>query len=64
MNYPWQYDETVQVGADFRDQQEISAYDERTRKMRNIGAEVKPSGKLWRYPPIRLSGKGVGQVNF
>jgi len=41
MNYPWQYDETMQVGTDYRNQDEVSAYDDRMQKLRNIDAEVR-----------------------
>jgi len=29
MNTPWQYDETAQVGTDYRNESEVAAYDER-----------------------------------
>jgi ubiquinone/menaquinone biosynthesis C-methylase UbiE len=41
MNYPWQYDETIQVGTDYRDRKEVGAYDERMLKLRDIDAEAK-----------------------
>jgi len=41
MNPPWQYDETIQIGTDYRDQQEVSLYDERMLKLVDIDAEVK-----------------------
>jgi ubiquinone/menaquinone biosynthesis C-methylase UbiE len=41
MNPPWQYDETIQVGTDYRDPKEVSAYDERMLKLRDVDAEVK-----------------------
>jgi ubiquinone/menaquinone biosynthesis C-methylase UbiE len=40
MNYSWQYDETAQVGTDYRDKSEVSAYDERMQKLRNADLEA------------------------
>ena len=40
MNEPWQYDETAQVGTDYRDESEVAAYDERMQKLRNTDVEV------------------------
>ena len=39
MNHPWQYDETSQVGTDYRDPAEVAAYDQRMQKLRDINAE-------------------------
>lgn len=41
MNYPWQYDETIQVGTDYHDRKEVSVYDERMLMLRDVDAEVK-----------------------
>lgn len=41
MSYTWQYDETMQVGTDYRDQDEVSAYDDRMQKLRNIDTEAR-----------------------
>jgi len=40
MNNPWQYDETAQVGTDYSDESEVSAYDERMQKLRNVASEA------------------------
>lgn len=40
MQYPWQYDETIQVGVDYMDEKEVDAYDERMQALRNISQEV------------------------
>lgn len=40
MSTPWQYDETAQVGTDYRNESEVAAYDERMKKLRNTGAEA------------------------
>lgn len=40
MNTPWQYDETAQVGTDYRNESEVAAYDERMRKLRNTEVEA------------------------
>jgi ubiquinone/menaquinone biosynthesis C-methylase UbiE len=41
MSNPWQYDETVQVGTDYRDPNEVRAYDERMQTLRDVDAEAK-----------------------
>ena len=41
MKYPWQYDETIQCGTDYRDPAEVRAYDERMLKLRDINREMK-----------------------
>jgi putative AdoMet-dependent methyltransferase len=41
MDYSLQYDETIQVGTDYSDQNEVSIYDERMRKLRDIDTEIK-----------------------
>jgi SAM-dependent methyltransferase len=38
--YPWQYDESVQVGTDYRDEGEVQRYDERMHRLRNIAGEI------------------------
>jgi len=41
MNNSWQYDETIQVGTDYRDPKEVWAYDEQMLMLRDIDTEVK-----------------------
>lgn len=41
MNYPWQFDETMQVGTDYSNQDEVCAYDKRMQKLRNIDTEAR-----------------------
>lgn len=41
MNPPWQYDETIQIGTDYSDPEEVAAYDQRMRKLRDVNAESK-----------------------
>ena len=41
MNNSWQYDETIQVGTDYRDPKEVCAYDEQMLMLRDIDTEVK-----------------------
>lgn len=64
MNVPWQYDEATQVGTDYGDQSEVSAYDERMQRLRNTEAEAKdieralcltPESTVWEI------GTGTGQ---
>jgi hypothetical protein len=33
MTYPWQYDETIQVGTDYSDQNAVRDYDENSSEM-------------------------------
>lgn len=40
MTHPWQYDETIQVGTDYRDSDEVEAYDQRMAKVRNFSLEI------------------------
>ena len=40
MNSPWQYDETVQVGTDYRDPAQARAYDERMGRLRDVQKEA------------------------
>ncbi|MDD3815576.1 MAG: class I SAM-dependent methyltransferase [Desulfocapsaceae bacterium] len=41
MNRLWQYDETIQIGTDYRDQKQVAAYDQRMQKLRDVNAEAK-----------------------
>ncbi len=41
MKHPWQYDEAIQVGTDYREQREVDVYDQRMRKLRDVTAEAK-----------------------
>jgi hypothetical protein len=41
MNHPWQYDEKIQIGTDYRDQKKVGVYDQRMQKLRDIYAEAK-----------------------
>lgn len=54
MNHPWQYDETLQVGTDYRDPGEVNVYDQRMRKLRDVAAEAKDIRKS-----LLLSGDSV-----
>lgn len=38
--YPWQYDESIQVGTDYRDETEVRRYDERMQRLRDIPGEI------------------------
>jgi putative AdoMet-dependent methyltransferase len=40
MEYPWQYDETTQVGTDYQDEKEVRAYDLRMQRLRDVAKEV------------------------
>ncbi|MDA8165051.1 MAG: class I SAM-dependent methyltransferase [Desulfobacteraceae bacterium] len=40
MNHPWLYDETVQAGTDYQDEDQVRAYDARMGRLRHIEAEI------------------------
>lgn len=40
MNYPWQYDERIQIGTDYADQKEVALYDERMQTLRDLSSET------------------------
>ena len=40
MAYPWHYDESIQVGTDYQDENEVRAYDQRMQQLRNVGQEL------------------------
>jgi ubiquinone/menaquinone biosynthesis C-methylase UbiE len=40
MTYPWQYDETVQIGTDYRDENEVRVYDEHMQRLRDAEKEA------------------------
>ena len=64
MNYPWQYDETVQVGTDYRDREAVRFYDEQMMMLRDVGAEVKDIGKallLSKESSVWEIGAGTGE---
>lgn len=41
MNQPWQYDENIQVGTDYRDRAAVAAYDQSMARLRNVEAEAR-----------------------
>ncbi len=40
MQYPWQYDETIQIGTDYLDENEVCAYDLRMSQLRDVAKEI------------------------
>jgi len=64
MKHPWQYDETIQVGTDYRDQKEVGLYDQRMQKLRNVGAEAQDIQRALSLPDHALVweiGTGTGE---
>ena len=64
MSHPRQYDESVQVGTDYRDENEVREYDQRMRRLRDVAKEtsdiaeaiaVSPSSTAWEI------GTGTGE---
>ena len=41
MTSPWLYDESIQIGTDYRDLAEVEAYDRRMGKLRDVAAEAR-----------------------
>lgn len=41
MTYPWHYDESIQVGVDYRDPKEVEAYDGQMQGLRDPAADAK-----------------------
>jgi len=41
VSHPWQYDETRQIGTDYRDRKEVEAYDARMQRLRDVAAEAR-----------------------
>lgn len=41
MNYPWQYNQNIQIRTDYSDPKEVAAYDQRMQKLRDVNAEAK-----------------------
>jgi ubiquinone/menaquinone biosynthesis C-methylase UbiE len=54
MNPLWQYDETIQIGTDYSDSEEVAAYDQRMRKLRDVNAEAEDIQKA-----MALSGDSI-----
>ena len=64
MDSSWQYDETIQVGTDYRDQNEVRAYDERMQKLRQVDAEAKEVQRALAVSPDSVVweiGTGTGE---
>lgn len=45
MTFPTQYDETIQVGTDYWDREEVLNYDRNMQKLRNLNAEADEMGR-------------------
>ncbi len=64
MNHPWQYDESIQVGTDYRDENEVRAYDQRMQKLRNVDKEANEIQRALALLPDSLVwgiGTGTGE---
>ncbi len=64
MNHPWQYDETIQIGTDYRDRKEVGVYDQRMQKLRDVNTEAKDIQKalsLSRDSIVWEIGTGTGE---
>lgn len=61
---PWQYDETIQIGTDYRDEAEVAAYDQRMQKLRDVNAEsqaIKAALSLSNNSTVWEIGTGTGE---
>ena len=64
MAHPWQYDETVQVGTDYRNSDEVRAYDERMQRLRDPGMEadeIREALRLTKDSVVWEIGTGTGE---
>jgi putative AdoMet-dependent methyltransferase len=64
MTYPWQYDETIQVGTDYSDHNGVRDYDEHMQKLRNVAIEANGIGKALGLSPdstLWEIGTGTGE---
>ncbi len=64
MPHPWQYDESVQVGTDYRDEKEVRAYDRYMQKLRDVDKEAKEIAKALAVGPdftVWEIGTGTGE---
>jgi putative AdoMet-dependent methyltransferase len=64
MKYPWQYDETIQVGTNYQDENEVHEYDDRMQKLRNVAreaAEIQAALRLTMNSIVWEIGTGTGE---
>lgn len=64
MTQPWQYDETEQIGTDYRAPSEVAAYDARMQKLRDVHAEAEEIHRRLRLTPnstVWEIGTGTGE---
>lgn len=64
MRYPWQYDENVQVGADYLDTEQVHGYDARMQLIRDVTEEAQEIHKALDLIPdsvIWEIGTGTGE---
>lgn len=64
MNHPWHYDETIQIGTDYRDQREVGKYDLQMLKLRDVHAEnndIKKALSLSGSSTVWEIGTGTGE---
>ena len=67
MKHPWQYDETAQVGTDYRSRAQAAAYDGLMRKLRNAEAEtgeIRKTLALTSRSTLWEIGAGAGSVGL
>ncbi len=67
MIYPWQFNETVQVGVDYLDPKQVAVYDQRMVKLRDIIAEAEDIGISLGLSPdstVWEIGTGTGECSL
>ena len=64
MTEPWQYDESIQVGTDYQDENEVRAYDQHMQKLRDVDMEANEIQKALALLPDAIVweiGTGTGE---
>lgn len=64
MTCPWHYDETIQVGTDYQNENEVRNYDKHMQKLRDVEAEIREIGAalgISRDSTVWEIGTGTGE---
>ena len=64
MTCPWQYDETIQIGTDYQNEDEVRNYDKHMQKLRDVDAEaseIRTALEISQNSTIWEIGTGTGE---
>ena len=67
MSNPWQYDESIEVNTDYRDENEVRAYDQRMQKLREADKEAEEIHRALALSPdstVWEIGTGTGECTL